>query len=169
MMISMRRLTSAWNSYVSSPSRFWRALPRKAFRQPGRLQEGQRRDGHALRIFAVVGLEADYSLRELGQTGCMHRQMASRHNGRRRRVHRSACLGANCQRQRDKYTEHRRTYVYDPLQGCSLERSSRAARHPVFVEEIYRQIAIDFDAFNGEKTKNCELQRLMVESKPKLR
>jgi hypothetical protein len=121
MMISMRRLTSAWNSYVSSPSRFWRALPRKAFRQPGRLQEGQRRDGHALRIFAVVGLEADYSLRELGQTGCMHRQMASRHNGRRRRVHRSACLGANCQRQRDKYTEHRRTYVYDPLQGCSLQ------------------------------------------------
>ena len=141
-MISMRRLTSAWNSYVSSPSRFWRALPRKAFRQPGRLQEGQRRDGHALRIFAVVGLEADYSLRELGQTGCMHRQMASRHNGRRRRVHRSACLGANCQRQRDKYTEHRRTYVCTiPCKAArfSSEQPGCPSAGLSEQEEIYRQ------------------------------
>jgi hypothetical protein len=142
-MISMRRLTSAWNSYVSSPSRFWRALPRKAFRQPGRLQEGQRRDGHALRIFAVVGLEADYSLRELGQTGCMHRQMASRHNGRRRRVHRSACLGANCQRQRDKYTEHRRTYVCTiPCKAArfSSEQPGCPSAGLSEQEEIYRDM-----------------------------
>ena len=29
MMMSMRRFTSAWNSYVSSPSRFSRELPHR--------------------------------------------------------------------------------------------------------------------------------------------
>jgi hypothetical protein len=53
--------------------------------------------------------------------------------------------------------------VYDPLQGCSLQLAEQPGCPSAGLSEQKKFIGRhdrDFDAFNGEKTKNCEVQRL---------